>query len=213
MKKRVAFIGSGELAVHIAHYMVEDDQFEVVGYFDDYSDVGTENYKYRIIGKLDDVESAYRSNLFDELVNGIGFTRMAYRKEVFNRFVDKVPFANFIHSSCLIDSTAKIGQGVIIFPMSMLYFNSIIEDNIFIQVRSSVTDSRIKKHTMISANVIVAGRAEIGESCNIGVSTTINSDTKICGLVRTGAGCVVNRDIEEPGTYVGVPARKIKNTI
>ena len=37
MKKRVAFIGSGELAVHIAHYMVEDDQFEVVGYFDDYA--------------------------------------------------------------------------------------------------------------------------------------------------------------------------------
>ena len=211
--KKVAFIGSGELSLHIAHYVEEDKQYEVVGFFDDYTPVGTNVSKYKVIGTLDDINSEFKKNVFDGLVNGIGFTRMEYRKEVFDRFSDSIPFPNFIHSSCIIDSTAKIGRGVIIFPMSMLYFNSVVEDNVFIQVNSTITDSKVCKDSMVSAGVMVAGRSEIGKGCNIGVSTCISSDVKICDKVRTGAGAVVPNDITLPGTYVGVPARKIKNTI
>ncbi len=211
MKKRVAFIGSGEMAHHFVHYFVEDKQFDIAGYFDDYTPAGTILYGYPVLGKLDDIPNAFKKGVFDELTNAIGFTRMEYRKEVFDRFEKTIPFSTYIHSTCLIDSTAKIGRGVVIFPMSMLYFNSVIEDNVFIQVNSTVTDSRVCKDSMVSAGVMIAGRSYVGEGCNIGVSTCISSDVKICSHVRTGAGTVVVKDITEPGTYVGVPARKIKD--
>lgn len=213
MKKRVAFIGSGELARHIAHYVVEDNQFEVVGYFDDYTKVGEIVNDYPIIGKLSDIPAFYKKGVFDELINAIGYTRMLYRKEVFEQFADAIPFATFIHSSCFVDKTASIGKGVIIFPFSIVYLDTIIEDNVFIQIHFSITDSKIKKHSMISQTVSIAGRSEIGESCNIGISTTISNDIKICNNVRTGAGTVVTKNIIEPGLYVGVPARKIKDEI
>lgn len=211
--KKVAFIGSGEMARHVGHYMVEDKQFEVVGYYDDFTPVGTIVNNYPILGKLDDVEKQYKQGVFDELSIAVGFTRMQYRKELFERFENKVPFATFIHSSCLVDSTAKIGKGVVVFPFCILYLDAVVEDNVFIQIRSYVTDSIVKKHTMISGTVSIAGRVEIGECCNIGISTTVSNDVKVCNYVRTGAGCIVNKDITEPGTYVGVPARKIKDTM
>src|SRR3989339_144686 len=209
MKKRVTFIGSGEMAKHIAHYIVEDNQFDVVGYFDDFTPVGNIINGYPVIGTLNDIESAFRNNVFDQLINSIGYTRLKYRKEVFERFEFKIPFATFIHSSCLIDSTAKIGKGVIVFPFSILYMNAIIEDDVFIQIRSYVTDSKVKKHTMISGTVSIAGHCEIGECCNIGISTTVSNDVTICDFVQTGAGTVVTKNITEPGIYVGVPAIKL----
>ena len=211
--KKVAFIGSGEMARHVGHYMVEDKQFEVVGYYDDFTPVGTIVNNYPILGKLDDIEKQYKQGVFDELSIAVGFTRMQYRKEVFERFENKIPFATFIHSSCIVDSTAKIGKGSIIFPKCILYMDSIVEDNVFIQINSYVTDSIVRKHTLISATVSIAGRAEVGECCFIGIGSTISSDVKVCNNVFAGAGTVIVKDITEPGTYVGVPARKIKNTM
>jgi len=211
--KKIAFIGSGEMARHIAHYMVEDKQFEIAGYFDDFVKAGTIINGYSVLGKLDDIEESFKKGVFDEMINAIGFTRMQYRKETFERFEYTIPFATFIHSSVLVDSTAKIGKGVVVFPFSIIYLDAIIEDNVFIQIRSYVTDSIVKRHTMISGTVSIAGRSEVGECCNIGISTTVSNDIKICDFVGTGAGTVVVKDITEPGTYVGVPARKIKDTI
>jgi sugar O-acyltransferase (sialic acid O-acetyltransferase NeuD family) len=211
--KRVAFIGSGEMARHVAHYMTEDKQFEVVGYYDDFAPVGSIVNNYPVLGKLDDIETQFKNGVFDELSNAIGFTRMQYRREVFERFENKIPFAIFIHSSCIVDPSAKIGKGCVIFPKCILYLDAIVEDNVFIQINSYVTDSVVKKHTLISGTVSVAGRSIIGETCFIGVGSIISSDVEICNDVFTGAGTVVVKDITEPGTYVGVPARKIKSTM
>lgn len=212
--KKVAFIGSGEMARHVGHYMVEDKQFEVVGYYDDFTPVGTIVNKYPILGNLDDIEKQYKQGIFDKLSIAVGYTRMQYRKEVFERFENKIPFATFIHSSCIIDSTAKIGKGVVIFPNCVLLLDSTIEDNVFIQMNSCFADvSIVRKHSLISATVSIAGRAEVGECCFIGIGSTISSDVKICKNVFIGAGTVVVKNITESGTYVGVPARKIKNTM
>ena len=212
--KKVAFIGSGEMARHVGHYMVEDKQFEVVGYYDDFTPVGTIVNNYPILGKLDDVEKQYKQGVFDELSIAVGYTRMQYRKEVFERFENIIPFATFIHSSCFIDSTAKIGKGVVIFPQSVLLIDSIIEDNVFLQINCSIADvSIIRKHSLVSVAASIAGRVEVGECCFIGIGSTISSDVKVCNNVFAGAGTVIVKNITEPGTYVGVPARKIKNTM
>ena len=49
----------------------------------------------------------------------------------------------------------------------------------------------------------------IGNNVSIGTSSTV-LPVNICDNVVIGAGSVVTKDIEEPGTYVGNPARKLK---
>jgi sugar O-acyltransferase (sialic acid O-acetyltransferase NeuD family) len=211
MKKRIALIGSGELARHIAHYLDEDSQFETVGFFDDFTEKGTLVGNHTVMGRLNDIENSFKNGLFDELIVAVGYTRMKYRKQVFERFEKTVPFATFLHASSFVDFSAKIGKGVVIFPSCTIYQDSVIEDNVFIQIGSVMADLIIKKHTMISPSASIAGHCIIGECCNIGVSTIIINDVSICDFVRTGGGTVVTKNITEPGLYVGVPARKIKD--
>jgi sugar O-acyltransferase (sialic acid O-acetyltransferase NeuD family) len=210
MKPRVAFIGSGELAIHIAHYLVEDNQYEVVGFFDDYCTTDKTLDGYQFLGKISTIPKLFQENIFDKLIIAIGYTRMEYREELFNDFKGKIPFATFIHSSCYVDPTSKIGEGVIVLPKCLLYFNSVLEDNVFVQVNSLITDSVINSHTMISASVSIAGRCKIGKCCNLGIGTIVINDVTIADHVQTGGGAVVVKDILESGLYVGVPAKKIK---
>ncbi len=53
---------------------------------------------------------------------------------------------------------------------------------------------------------------KIGNHVSIGTHATI-LPVKICDRVVIGAGSVVTRDIDQPGFYVGNPARKIKDMI
>ncbi len=48
----------------------------------------------------------------------------------------------------------------------------------------------------------------IGNNVSIGSNATI-LPVKICNNVVIGAGAVVTKDINEPGTYIGNPAKKI----
>lgn len=49
----------------------------------------------------------------------------------------------------------------------------------------------------------------IGNNVSIGSNATI-LPVKICDNVVIGAGAVVTKNINEPGTYIGNPARKLK---
>jgi hypothetical protein len=48
------------------------------------------------------------------------------------------------------------------------------------------------------------GRVPVGERCYIGANATIIPEITFCPDTIIGAGAVVNKDILEPGTYVGV---------
>ena len=52
-------------------------------------------------------------------------------------------------------------------------------------------------------------RTTIGNNVSIGSNATI-LPVNICSSVVIGAGAVVTKDINEPGTYVGNPAKKLK---
>jgi acetyltransferase-like isoleucine patch superfamily enzyme len=107
----------------------------------------------------------------------------------------------------------------------------------FVEIQNTVTigqRTRIQSHSFICSNV------EIGSDCFVGhgvmfindkfVDRKLSKDflptklgnkvyvgsnssilpVSICDDVVIGAGSVVTKDITEPGTYVGNPARKIK---
>ena len=52
--------------------------------------------------------------------------------------------------------------------------------------------------------------AKIGNNVEVGFGTTIIGNISICDNVIIGANSLVNKSIEEPGIYAGIPAKKIK---
>ena len=49
----------------------------------------------------------------------------------------------------------------------------------------------------------------MGDGTWIGAGATVSNNVAICGECMIGAGVVVVKDIQEKGTYVGCPAKKI----
>ena len=68
----------------------------------------------------------------------------------------------------------------------------------------------IEDYVHVSVGSHVAGTVHIGEGTWVGAGAVISNNVEICADCMIGAGAVVVKDITEPGTYVGVPAKKNK---
>lgn len=209
--KKLAIVGSSDLAELVMHHVALSKKFSIYGIYDDFSAIGKLISGIPIVGKLDDVEKDYNNNAFDCLFIAVGYSRMDYRESVFNRFLSHIPFANIIHESCLLDSSAILGEGVFLLPGVLLGKGVTIGNNVLLNVGVTVAhDSSIDSHCFLGPSVSIAGYSHIGTKCYIGTNATIIDNINICNSVLIGAGAVVVKDIHEAGTYVGVPAKKIK---
>lgn len=210
MKDVLAILGAGHLGQQIAHFAIEDKHYNRVVFFDDFT-----NEKnilgYDIIGGSIDIEDRYHKGFFNELMIGIGYKHLKKKEEFYNFFYNKVPFGNVIHSSCWIDSTAKILQGTMIYPNVCIDANTIIDANSIVNVSSSIAhDSYIGKHCFLSPNVAIAGFVRVGNKSILGINSTIIDNVELTTEVQLGAGTVVITDLKEKGLYVGSPARFIR---
>ena len=195
--KKLAIIGSGDLAEQIAVLATQTVEIVLTS--------------YPIIGTDDDVLNLYESDQIDCISIGIGYAHFSLRERLYNRFVNQIPLAIIIHPTCYVDETAKVGEGCVLYPGCTVGMNSVIEDNVLLNTAVVIChDDIIQKNSYISPACNIAGEVRIGSRCMIGIGTTIIDHKSICEDVIIGAGAVVISDITISGTYVGVPAKKIK---
>lgn len=208
---RVALIGSGTLAQHIAHYLIASSKYTVTGFYDDYKKTGDKTKYGKIIGSLDKIIPDFEKKKFDELIIGIGYNHLEFRKQVFDKFSSVIPFTSFIHDSCYVDPSCKVGAGIIALPGCIFDMNVNLSDNIFFNINCTIShDSKIGSHNFFGPSVKIAGFVKLGEFCFIGIGTTIIDNIEICSGTRTGGGAVITKSISSPGIYVGMPAKFLK---
>lgn len=209
--KKLAIIGSGDLGQQIAYHAATDNHYKVVGYFDDFEPKGSVKKGLPILGSINDVMQSHEQGLFDVLMVGVGYHHFAKRSEVFIQFKGNIPFANLVHSSSYIDLSCTIGEGVFVYPGCVVDMGSVLEDNVLLNAGCIIAhDSHIGFNSMLAPGVNVAGFVRVGKSVHLGIGTVVINGISITDDTRTGGGAVVVNNIEEPGLYVGIPAKKIK---
>lgn len=113
------------------------------------------------------------------------------------------PFS-WVASDTIIDKGTVIMAGAVIQPGCTL------GKGVIVNTSSSIDhDCQIGNYCHISVGSHIAGNVCIGDNTWIGAGATVSNNITICNDVMIGAGAVVVKDIMEPGTYVGVPAKKI----
>lgn len=143
------------------------------------------------------------------VVLGIGDN--ALRKEKFELLYKHVA-KPFLHPTAFVAKSCDIGKGTTIFPKSVVNTLAVIGDNCIINSGAIVEhEAVVGSHTHISVGAIVCGRAKIGDCCFVGAGAIVKDQVKIADNVILGAGAVAVSDINEPGTYIGVPAKKMHN--
>lgn len=209
--KRVAIIGAGLLGQQIAHHILSDQGYDVIGFFDDFI-IGKSNNEYGpMLGRVKDVKSLYAKHAFDQIIIGIGYKYFTYRWQCYEQLHTFIPFLTFIHSTCFVDKSAHIGDGSFLMPGTNIDDHVFIGDNVFAQISCSISHhSIIKENCFLGPNVTVAGCVTVERDCFLGVGSVLIDSITIASGIQTGGGAVVVNNLQDAGLYIGIPARKIK---
>lgn len=104
-----------------------------------------------------------------------------------------------------------IGEGTVIMANAVVNPSSRIGRHCIINTGAVVEhDNVLGDFVHISPNATLAGAVTVGKMTHIGVGAAVKQVISITSDCIIGAGTVVIKDITQSGTYVGVPARKIK---
>ena len=174
-----------------------------------------------IVGTLDRpilLEVDFLTNLAtSSLVNVfIGIGNTIVREKIYEKLKENqnVRFENLIHPSVIYDKRNQglsLGKGVVICANNTLTTNIRLGDFVHLNIDSTVGhDTTIGNFVTISPGSHISGKVQIGNHVFLGTGAVILENISICDHTIIGAGAVVSKSIVEPGTYVGIPARKIK---
>ncbi len=119
-------------------------------------------------------------------------------------------FINLIHQFSYVPQNVKMGQGNFIGAGVVLATNVQLGDFNYLNRSASIGhDTKIFDFNSFGPGCVVAGRCKIGSRNNLYTQSTIINNVEIRDDITVGAGGVVVKDILEPGTYVGVPVKKL----
>lgn len=208
MPKDVIIIGAGGHARVIAD-IIKKSGDEIVGFLDDNNEI---QGKTIFDGKIvlgDTSEESVKKYSDCYFIIGIGSNRV---RKIISEKYSNLKWYTAIHPCAIIANEVSIEKGSVIMAGAIVNTGTKIGKHCIINTRSSVDhDNIIEDYVHISPGVTLAGNVHIKVKTWICAGTTIINNITIAQNNIIGAGSVVIKDInEENGTYVGVPARKIK---
>jgi sugar O-acyltransferase (sialic acid O-acetyltransferase NeuD family) len=119
-------------------------------------------------------------------------------------------YENLIHKFSYVPRNVKMGKGNFIGAGVVLATKVQLGDFNYINRSASLGhDTQIAHFNQFGPGCTIAGNCRIGSRNNFYMRSVIVNDLEIRDAIKVGAGGVVTKNILEPGTYAGVPARRL----
>lgn len=214
--KKIAIFGAGGFGREVACLInkinennSQNNQWQLVGFFDDGLEIGSRNEYGKILGGVKEL------NEWDEelsLVIAIGSPRIV--ELIVNKITSpKISYPNIIAPDVIFldNNNYKIGKGNIISFGCLISCNvEIGNHNILNGFITVGHDTTIGSFNSFMPNVKVSGEITIGNKNYFGVGSSILQQIKIGNNTTVGANSLIIRKTKDEVTYVGNPATIIK---
>jgi len=207
MNKNICIFGTGGFAKEV-FLLAEDCGYYVKSF------VGlTEGV---LLNKTVITEDQFDLKEFSDVIVAVG--SLLLRKQITEKLIKlEVNFATLIHPSSNTmglsskNGNVKIGRGSIISANCIITCDIVLGE--FSQLNLGTTighDVVTGSYFTTAPNVAISGNVNVGNNVSFGTSSSIIENKTICDDVIIGAAACVTKNILESGTYVGVPAIKIR---
>lgn len=199
---KLVIIGAGGHGNVIADIAVKNGYSDIV-FLDD--DPGAEECGgFSVAGKTSDIEK-YKDCDF---IVAIGNPEV---REQITRKLEGFRLVTLIHPAAVIGRNVEIGKGTVVMAGAVINPQTKIGEGCIINTCSSVDhNSCIADFVHVSIGAHLGGTVFVGKGTWIGAGVTVSNDISICECCMIGAGAVVVSNIDQPGTYIGVPVFKIR---
>ena len=134
------------------------------------------------------------------------------RERIVNGLPKSTKYFTHVHPSAQIHGEdVIIGEGSIICAGTIITTNVKIGKHAHLNLITTIGhDCVIGDYFTTAPNVQISGNEIIGSRVYFGSGSCVKQKIHICDDVTIGMNAAVVKNIEEPGTYVGVPSKKIK---
>lgn len=133
------------------------------------------------------------------------------RFDIVQRLPKELKYFTFIHPTAIIMENVEIGDGSFIGAYSILTTNIKIGKHSILNRSNHVGhDCFIGDYFSAMPGAIVSGNVTINDVVYLGNNSSIKEKLLVHSLSTIGMNGAVVKNIEESGTYVGVPVKKIK---
>lgn len=204
---RLVVIGAGGHGRVVADCARAMNVFESIVFLDDAYPEITENLDWPIIGSSEHWKQFLQDSCFF-----IALSNSKTRQEWLSKLIDTdVHIANIIHPSSICSPSIEMGVGNCIFANAVVNPAVKIANGCIINTGATVDhDCTLENGVHVSPGANLAGQVRLDEGVWIGVGASVIQCISIAKDTMVGAGAAVVKSIKESGTYVGVPAKKIK---
>lgn len=194
-------VGTGGFAKEVWTYC-QDCNYSVAGFID--------INKKNTFQNLPVYGSDYIKDKICNIIIAIGNPHL--RRKIYIELGSHHFYPNLIHPTSYVGKNVSLGRGVVVCRGATLTTDIKIGDFCQLHVSSTVGhDSHIGNYVTLCPHAVISGNVSIGDHVFLGANSTVIEKKKIVENVVVGANCCVIHDIEMNGTYVGVPAVKLKD--
>ena len=205
MKDKLIIIGASGHGKVVADIAIKMNKWQSFAFLDDDESIKT-SMGLDVIGKTADAFT-YK----DEADFFVAIGNNAVRERVQVKLIEHgLNVLSLIHPSAVIGTDVEIGIGTAVMAGVVINSSTRIGKGCIINTSASLDhDNVIEDYVHISPGVNIAGTVKVGKGSWIGIGSVVSNNVNICSGCKVGAGAVVVKDITEPGTYVGVPVRRV----
>ena len=205
MKDKLIIIGASGHGKVVADIAIKMNKWQSIAFLDDDESIKT-SMGLEVIGRTTDAFT-YKDEADFFVAIGSNTTREKIQEKLIEQGINVICL---IHPSAVIGTNVEIGFGSVVMAGVVINSSSRIGNGCIINTSSSIDhDNVIENYVHISPGVNMAGTVKVGKRSWLGIGSVVSNNVNICSGCKVGAGAVVVKDITEPGTYVGVPVRRV----
>lgn len=206
MKDKLIIIGASGHGKVVADIAIKMNKWESIEFLDDDDETVNSCIGFDVIGKSADAIK-YKNEADFFVAIGNNSVREKVQKELMN---ERLNVVTLIHPSAVIGKDVEIGMGSVVMAGVVINSSSEIGKGCIINTSSNLDhDNVIEDYVHISPGANLAGTVKVGKGSWLGIGSIVSNNVNICSGCKVGAGAVVVNDITEPGTYVGIPVRRV----
>jgi sugar O-acyltransferase (sialic acid O-acetyltransferase NeuD family) len=210
-RRKLLMFGTGLMSERMHFYFDRDSSYAFEGFVIDRAHMTSSTHLGLPVFEAESLPERCPPSDYDVFV-AVGYSQSNRAREaVFDRLAAMgYELASFVSSTAAVNIDEP-GQGTVILDNTTVGPCCSIGRGVFIgpnTVASHHVD--IAEFTYISSSVTLLGGCSIGKRVFLGGGAIIRDGVSIADGTSIGMGAVVNRSIEAPGLYSGMPARLIR---
>jgi len=142
---------------------------------------------------------------------GRGRARRAIVERLTALRVDRSRYATVIHPSVHVPAGCSVGRGSVLLAGAVLTADVRVGEHVVVMPHATLTHGDVlEDYATVCAGVSLGGRVVVGPGAYLGMNASVREDRRIGADATLGMGAALTVDLPARQTWVGVPARPVR---